>query len=112
MSLDNVEDLAIDSNFEVYLDHRGDLATVSGRDAFEQELAIRLKERFNDLIGDTRPGNIMDLLETEARRVADEMNRINRLQNIVVTRDDDIPGKYNASIVYDTGEQFTFEVVQ
>jgi type IV secretory pathway ATPase VirB11/archaellum biosynthesis ATPase len=109
-NVDEAEDLAINSSAEVFIDHRGDLASVSGRDAFEQELAIRLQEKYDDVIGDLSPAQVAKVLETEASRVAGEMDMLSNVSTFDAARDEDVPNRLNVMIVYNTGDEELFEV--
>lgn len=104
----NIADLAVNESFEVFTDARGDLATVDGRGAFEQEVMLRVSSRYLDIIGDHDRGTISDLLEVEARRVAAEMDEIDDVSDIRVVFPDDKINTVEVTIIYDTSEEFTF----
>lgn len=103
-------DIAVDSELEVFINSRGDLAAVSGRDGFEQELALRLILRLTDLIGEVDDENIPDLLLTHARRVAAQMERLDSVHTFDITESGTQQNTYEFTVVYDTGEELTFEV--
>lgn len=104
----DVEDLAINRDGEVYLDARGDLATVTGTAAFEQELMLRVSGRYLDIAGTVDRGTIRDLLEVEARRVADEMDQLDRVVDIRIVYPNDAINTVEVTVIYDTGDEFTF----
>lgn len=110
VNVSDAEDLQVDSSFEVFISHRGDLAFVSGREAFEQELLVRLQERYNDIVGGLDPEQTRKLLEQEARRVAKEMDRVAEVARFSVEQDDEVANKINVTVIYDTGDELTFEV--
>jgi hypothetical protein len=105
----SIEDLAINENFEVYIDARGDLAHVSGRDAFEQEIAIRITDRYNEIISETDKDTARNLVQLEARRVAEDMDRLDRVASITANYDPDNNEKLLVNIVYATGEEAVIE---
>lgn len=110
MSLDTAEDIAINKSFEVFLNARGDLATVSGRQAFEQRLGIRISKRATEIIGTVDEENIPDLLETEARQVAAAMGELESVAEFNVEESDEKVNTYVVEIIYDSGDDLIFEV--
>lgn len=113
MSLEEVQDLAIDSDFNVFLNHRGDLETVSGRDAFEQELVIRLTREMRPLIGrsDVDTSSIVELAESKMGRIAGSMDELDSLSTYSASLADERKGTVlEIEAIYDTGEVLQFEV--
>lgn len=104
------EDLALDRNFDVFIGPRGDLATVSGRDAFEQEVIVRITEKYTDLIGSIDRENIPSLVNVEAKRVADEMDRLESVAAFRSSFSETDTNTLEVRIIYDTGDEFAFEV--
>ncbi|WP_281193730.1 hypothetical protein [Halorubrum sp. F4] len=99
-------DIGLDSNFDISLDHRNDLPMVEGRAEFEQRLAIRLTSYYTELIGENADLNISALLRLEARRVAEEDDGIDSVQNIIISPDPDAPNTVEIRVIYATGEDF------
>ncbi|WP_200531635.1 hypothetical protein [Halorubrum sp. LN27] len=99
-------DIGLDSNFDFSLDHRNDLPLVRGRAEFEQRLAIRLTSYYTELIGENADLNISALLRLEARRVAEEDDGIDSVQNIIISPDPDAPNTVEVRVIYATGEDF------
>lgn len=110
MNLDEVEDLAVDKNFEVFISHRGDLGTVSGRDAFEQEIRIRLTEKYQELISGLDKDNTLDVLEVEAKRVAADMEQLDSVAAFQAEFSSEDANTVIVDIVYDTANDFSIEV--
>lgn len=112
MTFDDIVDLAVDGNFEVYIDHRGDLATVKGRDAFEQRLLIRLTERFQPLIGKSsvEDGTIVSLAEDYIERVAQEAGEIENVAAISTELSGEQVDTLGVEVIFDTGEELTFDI--
>jgi hypothetical protein len=102
-------DLALDDNFELFIDHTGDLATVSGRDEFEQRLRIRLTELYQDIISEFDKQTILSLVELEAERVADEAEEISSMPLFRTEFSETDMETLEVDIVYDTDET-TFQV--
>jgi hypothetical protein len=103
-------DIALNDEFDVFIDHRGDLATVEGREAFEQQLILWVQERFTRALSEYGDDEIIDLLEVEAERVAEEVDRVVALSGFNVEFSDTKPNTVIVEIIYDTGEITTFEV--
>lgn len=109
--VENFGDLALDENFDVYINSEGDLASVSGRDKFEQEVIVWLTRRASEIIGEVDDDNIVDLLETYAKRVAVEMDRIDSVYAFGASRSDEDINTYEVEIIYDSGDDdLVFEV--
>lgn len=103
-----IADLAVNEDFDIYTDARGDLATADGRSHFEQEVMLRVSRRYLDIVGDVDRGTVADLLEVEARRVADEMEELDDVADILVRYPDDEVNTVKVTIIYDTGDELTF----
>lgn len=100
-----VFDIAVDEDFEVIINSSGFLETVHGQAGLEQAIALRLTDRYYDLIGtDLENDNITKLLEVEARRVAETLNALSRLQAISVQYSDEMPETIEVEIMYNTGD--------
>lgn len=112
MTFDDIQDLAVDENFEVFIGPTGDLAAVKGRDAFEQELIIRLTERMRNLVGETNVAKetITRLAETYAERVAASMDEIENVTTFRAEFSDEEVDTLEVEIVYDTGEILEFDI--
>jgi hypothetical protein len=109
-NLDDVEDLAINGDFDVFISHRGDIATVSQRDAFEQEAALRLQAKYNDNISSIEFETVVQMLLSEAQRVAQDMDMLDSVSAFQAQKSPDDPNTAQVTIIYDTGEPLTFEV--
>lgn len=112
VNIDEVRDFKLDGDFDIFIDHRGDLATVSGREAFEQKLIVRIQENFTEQIGRFDKENIKDLLLLETERIAEEQDQIDRIAAFSAAFSDEKPNTVEITIVYDTGDELTFEVAE
>lgn len=102
-------DIALDENFELFIDHTDDLATVSGRDEFEQRVRLRLTELYQDIISEFDKQTILSLVELEAERVADGSDEISSMPLFRVEFSTENMETLEVDIVYDTDET-TFQV--
>jgi hypothetical protein len=112
VGIDEVEDFKIDSNYDIFISHRGDLATVSGREAFEQKLAIRIEESFGSVINELDKENVKDMLLLEAKRVAEDMDEIENIAAFSATFSEENANTVEVTLVYDSGDELTFEVTE
>lgn len=103
-------DLALNEDFEVYIDHRGDLASVDGRRGFEQAVLLHLTERFSGLINSFTEENLLELASVEARRVANDMDMLNQVASFDARFSRDDPERLLVDIVYESGDISELEV--
>jgi len=100
-------DLALNSDFSVFLDESGDLGTVSGREEFEQAVVILLTELMRDAaIGEFDETTIKQKLKLEASRVARKHDHLTNIDGIEVSPHDDNPNTYVLRINYKTNRIF------
>jgi hypothetical protein len=94
-------DLALNKDFSVFLDDSGDLASVDGREQFEQSVVVLMTELLRtSLIGEFERDTIRQKLKLEAARVARRHEKISEISSIEIAPDPDNPHKYNVSINY------------
>lgn len=103
-------DLRINEDFDIELDDRQDLAIVEGREAFEQHLSIVVTHYFHELIGTTKTSNLEQKIELQARRVINSVAGIEDVANVLVQRSEEEPNTIEVTVLYSTGEEFSFEV--
>ncbi|QIR31070.1 hypothetical protein HrrHc2_150 [Halorubrum virus Hardycor2] len=100
-------DLALNSDFSVFLDESGDLASVSGREEFEQAVVILLTELMrNSAIGEFDETTIKQKLKLEASRVARRHDYLSSVDGIEVSPHDSDPHKYVLRINYKSNHVF------
>lgn len=106
-------DIKLGQRFDVRFDGRNDLETVTGRDAFEQRVAIRVVGYFHEIIGENLPKEqILNLLELQADRVANNGEYISDIKSISAEYSSTSTNTVEMTIVYNTNEQFQFEVIE
>lgn len=103
-------DLLLNEDFEVEIDHRGDLATVDGRRGFEQSILLHLTERFTQIIDTGTDENVKELARVEAGNVADQMDMIDEVSAFEAVFSPDEPETLIVTVVYDTGDTSDLEV--
>jgi len=100
-----MQDLSLNSNFSVHLDDRNDLATVEGRDAFEQSVSVALTEFMHETLPGLKKGeNIKEKITLQVSRVAREHDKLDAISRIVVTEKEKQPDTYQVEIAYSSGE--------
>lgn len=102
-------DIKVNSDFDIELDHRNDLPLVEGREAFEQHLAVSITKYFHELIGST-DSNLPEKIQLQARRVVDRVSDIEDIAALTAEPHDEDPNAVVVTILYDTGEETTFEI--
>lgn len=103
-------DIALNDSFDVFIDHRGDLATVEGREAFEQQLILWIQERFTNALSEYGDNEVLDLIEVEAERVANEVDGVVGIAGFDVQFSDEQVNTVEVQVIYDTGDTTLFEV--
>jgi hypothetical protein len=103
-------DIALNDNFEAFINARGDLADVSGRERFEQALGVRLAVRYDGLIGEVNKKTIAERVRLDAQRVAERMDELENIAGRTTTYPDDRTNVLELTITYETGDQEIFEV--
>jgi len=109
MTHKGLEDYELNSEWDIFIGHRGDLSFVSGRDAFEQEISIRLQENVVDLIGRFETTTVLNKAKLYVKRVAREMDEIDRIADIDARKSEDDDSRIVVEVIYDTGEKLIFE---
>lgn len=100
------KDLKLNSGLEVFIDSTGDLASVGGREHFEQLVGIRLLLVYEQLVGLRDPEEIEAKLVVEAQELARSMSQLERITSISVNEVIDEPNTFNVEITYETEETF------
>jgi spore cortex formation protein SpoVR/YcgB (stage V sporulation) len=100
-------DIGLDDNFDVSLDHLNNLNVVTGREAFEQRLRVRLTTYYTELIGQNLDENVLSLVRLEARRMVADEEGLEKIDGVVISRSDLSPNVLEVRIVYTTGEEFS-----
>jgi hypothetical protein len=103
-------DLGFNENFDIELDDRQDIPLITGRRLFEQRVALRTAAYFHTEIGSVDHDNVLSLLEMRARRVARDMDEIEFMPQFRAEFDDDQPGLIHVTIIYHTGDEYTFDI--
>lgn len=102
-------DIGLNGNFSVYLDDQNDIAYVNGRDAFEQEVVIKITDYlYAETIGDVSLTNLKSAVKLQISRVANDFDEIESIESVDISRTGQ--GTLETTIIYDTGEPLTFEV--
>ncbi|OYR54916.1 hypothetical protein [Halorubrum halodurans] len=103
-------DLGLNENFDLSLDDRNDLPLVRGREGFEQRLRLSVTSFFKNVVGDTSRGTARKLIELQAQRIAQQYTEIDRVVQIQTEYDGMRANTINLTIIYDTGDDFTFPI--
>lgn len=105
------QDIALGSDFSVFLDHRNDLAKVEGREAFEQSVALMLTDLMQNVLSDFNHDTITQKLRLRVTRVAQEHDEIENIDQINIHRKQGASDTYVVEVTYLTADgAFTTEV--
>lgn len=105
-----VFDLHVNEDFEVSINHRGDLESVDGRPGFEQSILLHLTARFSGVISEFAPENVRELARVEAERVAEDMEMLHEIAGFAIELSDENPERLLVTIIYDSGDTSELEV--
>jgi hypothetical protein len=104
-------DLALDSDFSVYLNDRNELGTVDGRAEFEQSVRVMITDfMYRRVIGESDPSTIKNKIRLEVSRVARRHDRLENISNIDISQSEDDPHTYVVRIDYQSDSLTEFEV--
>lgn len=103
-------DLALDSNFDVFLDDRKNIATVDGRDEFEQSVVVQLTEYMYNIPGSTDIATQNEKIRLQVGRVARNNDILDSIEKIVIERVPNEPGSIRVELVYSSSAAFDFNL--
>lgn len=103
-------DFKVDKTGNIVIDPTKDIGVVTGRDWFEQKIMISVQSEYQDIIGEQDPDTVIELIKVGAARVARSMDDIASVSSIDAEYSDTKANTVEVTIVYDTGEELTFEV--
>lgn len=100
-------DYSVDESFDLHFNDRDNFVEVDGKDEFEEDLVIRIHDRFEEVIeGYNRSGNITEKIQLLIKRVASEYGIIDSIKRLVVKEPVDQPETVLVEIGYSSGETF------
>ena len=106
-------DLALDSNFSVFLNDRNEVSTVDGRDEFEQSVRVMITEfMHNSILGEVGSSNIENKIRLEVSRVARKHDQISDISGIDISESENDANKYIVKIFYESDSLSEFEVTE
>lgn len=103
-------DFKLTEDLQISFDHTGDIATVSGKEEFEQTIALALTEDFVELVGEFDDETAKELARVKAGRVAGAFPEIESVASIDVSFSETDVKTLEVTITYDTGGTTTLEV--
>lgn len=104
-------DLALNSNFSVFLNDKNGIATVDGRDEFEQSVRVMITHfMYTSVIGESDPDKIRNKIRLQVSRVAKRHERMTDISNINISESDEDPHTYIVRINYKSDSISEFEV--
>jgi hypothetical protein len=103
-------DLALDGNFDVFLDDRNDVATVDGRAKFEQSVAVQLTSFMHDIPGNSDFNTLKERVRLQVSRVARNHEMLESIQRILVEKHPEKPGTVKVELIYESSDAFDFNL--
>jgi len=105
-----MQDLKLNSNFSVHLDDRNDLATVSGREAFEQSIVMMLTDfMYGTVLGLSSRENIKERINLEVTRVAREHDLLDSIEYISINEKLGESDTFEVRVSYSSTDEAEFE---
>lgn len=109
------KDAKLDRDGDLFINQRGDVEMISGKEEFEQRLMLYVQEYFSREIGvSENRENTIERLRVQANRVAQDFAMVERLTtfdaNFVAPRKVDIDIKYEGAD--GEGETYHFQVTK
>jgi hypothetical protein len=105
-----MQDLGLNSNFSVHLDDRNDLATVEGREAFEQSVVMMLTDfMYDTLPGLSRRKTIEQRIQLEVTRVAREHDLLENITRMEIREKPGTADTYQVEVVYEATDAANFQ---
>ena len=78
------EDLAVDSNFDVFVDETGDLATVSGKGQLQQSVALDIADVTDIFVGESLTAANLGIIEERIKRSLNRDEQVGRIVSVTV----------------------------
>jgi len=104
-------DLALNSDFSVFLNDRNELSTVSGIDEFEQSVRVMVTDYLlNSVVGEVEEATIKSQIRLEVSRVARRHDRLSDISEIDISRSTEKENTYNLRIDFQSNSVSEFEV--
>lgn len=96
-----MSDLALDSDFSVFLDDQNEVATVDGREYFEQSVRVMITDYlYSSVLGESDIATIKQKINLQVSRVAREHDELDGISRITVEQSEDDPHTYLVRINY------------
>lgn len=109
MTFNNFVDYKFNNEWDIFTDHRGDLAYVTGRAAFEQSIQTRVQENISPIIGRFDDKTVEKKARLAIRRVANDLDQLERISDYTAKMSDENQKTLEIEVVFDTGEPLTFD---
>lgn len=103
-------DIRLNGSFDVTLDDRNDLGMVSGREEFEQNIAVQMTTFFLEEIGSFDHRHVYELLEYKAKQIVGAVGGVEGIVQVAVSPHPDHPNTANVTVIYESDPSFTFSV--
>lgn len=101
-------DIELGNDFDVRFTDENDIGVVSGADAFEQAIVVRVTDYMqNQITGVTgSEGAVEEKIKLQVTRVARDEGVIESVESVSVEQNPDSPDTYNVTVDYGVNESF------
>lgn len=98
---------SVDGSFDIHFGDTNSFEEISGKEEFQQYLAIDLHFRFRELIGNNRSvDNIAKKIRLATTRIAREYGEVESLAEVTVEEPTNTPNSLDVRIIYESGDVF------
>jgi hypothetical protein len=103
-------DIKLNEHFDIELDDRQDVPTVTGKEDFQQRLTIAVTDYFYNIVGDLDQKQILSLLNLEASRVVEAVEGVEELLGTEVQYSETSPNTIEIIAFYKNDEDYIREI--
>lgn len=104
----NMVDYAIDETFNLDRSEWDDFRTVDGLEEFEQDIAIQIHFRMQELLSTVAGSNtIKEKIRAEIYRIAQNHEVIDRIRGVEINKTRNTEGRYSVVVSYISDEPFS-----
>jgi hypothetical protein len=103
-------DYHLNSDLDIEVTDSKEVQKVTGLAEFEQDLMVRLRDAQSELLDSDRASTTKERIRLKTTRIAREMDVIESIGQITVTRSRDLDGSYDVEVTYRTGDRFTEQI--
>lgn len=101
-----MKDLKLQRMMDLAIDESNDAATRTGREEFEQQIAIYLNVYLDDAIGKYDTPELRALIRMRIKEVAKDYQLLSTVNSMTIREHSELPNALDITILYQGGETF------